>query len=179
LPEHPLRSLPTSIAEARQRVRDRLGTVLEPEKLSEGELLTSELVTTAVRYAQVRDEAAIEVDFEIEGQDGSRNPRRCWSRIRLREDQFVRLRTNPVNGGSCSSRRWPTSGESTLSPQRLVRDRPITGRSTIGFNLGRLDRRRTPDWPPPDLGREARMTASRSSLTDMASSFPARWCECA
>jgi anti-sigma regulatory factor (Ser/Thr protein kinase) len=66
LPEHALRALPTSIAEARKRVRDRLGGVLEPKKLAEAELLTSELVTNAVRYAQVNDEAMIEIDFEVE-----------------------------------------------------------------------------------------------------------------
>jgi anti-sigma regulatory factor (Ser/Thr protein kinase) len=65
LPEHALRALPISIAEARQRVRDRLGGVLEPEKLAEAELLTSELVTNAVRHAQVSDEATIEVAFEV------------------------------------------------------------------------------------------------------------------
>jgi anti-sigma regulatory factor (Ser/Thr protein kinase) len=65
LPEDALRALPISIGEARQRVRDRLGGVLKPEKLSEAELLTSELVTNAVRYAQVSDEATIMIDFEV------------------------------------------------------------------------------------------------------------------
>jgi len=65
-PEHALRALRTSIAESRQRVRDRLGGVLEPRKLAEAELATSELVTNAVRHAQVGDEATIEIDFEVE-----------------------------------------------------------------------------------------------------------------
>jgi anti-sigma regulatory factor (Ser/Thr protein kinase) len=47
-------------------VRDRLEGVLEPEKLAEAELLTSELVTNAVRYAHVSDEPTIEIDFEVE-----------------------------------------------------------------------------------------------------------------
>jgi anti-sigma regulatory factor (Ser/Thr protein kinase) len=65
LPEHALRARPTDIAEARRRVRDRLRGVLDPERLADAELLTSELFTNAVRYAQAGDEAAIEIDFEV------------------------------------------------------------------------------------------------------------------
>jgi serine/threonine-protein kinase RsbW len=65
LPEHALRALPTSIAEARERVRVRLGGLLGPERLAEAELLTTELVTNAIRHAQLPDEAEIEIDFEV------------------------------------------------------------------------------------------------------------------
>jgi anti-sigma regulatory factor (Ser/Thr protein kinase) len=65
LPQHALRARPTDIADARRRVRDRLGDVLNPGRLADAELLTSELVTNAVLHARVGDDAAIEIDFDV------------------------------------------------------------------------------------------------------------------
>jgi anti-sigma regulatory factor (Ser/Thr protein kinase) len=47
-------------------VRDRLADVLTPPKLYEAELLTSELVTNAVRHAHVGEEAVIRIRIEVE-----------------------------------------------------------------------------------------------------------------
>jgi anti-sigma regulatory factor (Ser/Thr protein kinase) len=48
--EHTLSAGPVAIGEARKHVRERLSDALSPGKIGEAELLTSELVSNAVRH---------------------------------------------------------------------------------------------------------------------------------
>ena len=63
-----LRARPMSVGESRRYVRGRLAGVLGPERLAEAELLTSELVTNAVRHAALHDGAFIRVEVEVDPQ---------------------------------------------------------------------------------------------------------------
>lgn len=64
--EQALRARPDAIGEARMYVRDRLADVLSPPKLYEAELLMSELVTNAVRHANVGEGAVIRIAIDVE-----------------------------------------------------------------------------------------------------------------
>lgn len=66
MPERALQAQPLAVAEARGYVRQRLAETLSSERLAEAELLTSELVSNALRHAQLGDEAEIRVEIEIE-----------------------------------------------------------------------------------------------------------------
>lgn len=68
MPERALQAQPLAVAEARAYVRQRLAQTLSSERLAEAELLTSELVSNALRHAHLGDDAEIrsEIDVEIE-----------------------------------------------------------------------------------------------------------------
>lgn len=63
--ERALPARPDAIGDARKHLRDRLEDVLDPAKLYEAELLTSELVTNAVRHANVDEGAVIRIGIEV------------------------------------------------------------------------------------------------------------------
>jgi anti-sigma regulatory factor (Ser/Thr protein kinase) len=56
-----LRSEPAAVGEARKHIRDRLAETLPTLKLTDAELLTSELVSNAVRHARPENGSPIEV----------------------------------------------------------------------------------------------------------------------
>ncbi len=55
MPQRALQARPEAVADARRHVRDRLDGLLSPDRLSEVELLTSELFTNAVRHARLKE----------------------------------------------------------------------------------------------------------------------------
>ena len=67
LSKRALAAEPTSIAHAREYVRDRLSGILPPPKVWEVELLTTELVMNAVQHAQLKEgDESIHLDVDIE-----------------------------------------------------------------------------------------------------------------
>jgi anti-sigma regulatory factor (Ser/Thr protein kinase) len=64
--EQALQARPVAVADARRHVRDRLEGHLSPRRLAEAELLTSELVTNAVRHARLRDGDPIGLDIDVD-----------------------------------------------------------------------------------------------------------------
>jgi anti-sigma regulatory factor (Ser/Thr protein kinase) len=66
VPRQALQARPVSIADARKVVRDQLDGFLSPHKLAEAELLTSELVTNAVRHAQLKERDRIGLDIDVD-----------------------------------------------------------------------------------------------------------------
>ena len=144
-----LRARPVVVADARRYVRDRLDGVVTSDRLSDVQLLTSELVTNAVRHAGLKEGDAVylEVDVDIDtvhvavvdggaGFDFSKildepgDPRGGWGLILV---------------GKVSDR-WGIDA----SPLHTVwfEIDLLAQPSRIDANPGRLDRRRTPDWPP-------------------------------
>jgi hypothetical protein len=116
LAEQALRARPDAIGEAREYVRDRIADVLNPPKLYAAELLTSELVTNAVRHANVGEEA------ETSGP--------CWPE----PNRPVRLLpivlaggTPPRRQGGTESVRQPKAGCQRTSPANSAA-RPSRGR---------------------------------------------------
>jgi anti-sigma regulatory factor (Ser/Thr protein kinase) len=61
-----LQARPVAVADARRHVRDRLEGLLRPRRLAEAELLTSELVTNAVRHAQLKEGDPIDLDIDVD-----------------------------------------------------------------------------------------------------------------
>jgi anti-sigma regulatory factor (Ser/Thr protein kinase) len=63
-----LQAQPVAVADARRHVRDVIDGLLSPDRLSQAELLTSELVTNAVRHARLKegDPIALDVDVDID-----------------------------------------------------------------------------------------------------------------
>jgi anti-sigma regulatory factor (Ser/Thr protein kinase) len=61
-----LQARPAAVADARRYVRDRLDGFLPPSRLSEVELLTSELVMNAVRHARLKDGDPIGLDIDVD-----------------------------------------------------------------------------------------------------------------
>ena len=61
-----LQARPVAVADARRYVRDRLDGLLTPDRLSEVELLTSELVTNAVRHAQLKEGDPIGLEIDVD-----------------------------------------------------------------------------------------------------------------
>jgi anti-sigma regulatory factor (Ser/Thr protein kinase) len=55
-----------AVSDARRYVRDRLDGVLTPDRLSEVELLTSELFTNAVRHAGLEEGDRIHLDIDVD-----------------------------------------------------------------------------------------------------------------
>jgi anti-sigma regulatory factor (Ser/Thr protein kinase) len=66
LSEEVLRARPDAIGEARKYVRDRLADILETPQLYDAELLTSELVTNAVRHPIAGEDALIRIGIEVD-----------------------------------------------------------------------------------------------------------------
>ncbi len=64
--EQALQARPVAVADARRYVRDRLEGLLSPRRLAEAELLTSELVTNAVRHARLKDGDPIGLDIDVD-----------------------------------------------------------------------------------------------------------------
>jgi anti-sigma regulatory factor (Ser/Thr protein kinase) len=64
--EQALQARPVAVADARRHVRDRLEGHLSPRKLAEAALLTSELVTNAVRHARLKDGDPIGLDIDVD-----------------------------------------------------------------------------------------------------------------
>lgn len=64
--EQALQARPVAIADARRHVRDRLDDLLSPERVAEAELLTSELVTNAIRHARLKDGDPIALDVDVD-----------------------------------------------------------------------------------------------------------------
>jgi anti-sigma regulatory factor (Ser/Thr protein kinase) len=62
--KHALSAHPTAVSRARRYVRERLSDVLPPRKVAEVELLTSELVTNAVRHARLNEGDPIAIEIE-------------------------------------------------------------------------------------------------------------------
>jgi anti-sigma regulatory factor (Ser/Thr protein kinase) len=60
-----LQARPSAIGTAREYVRERLAETLSPRKLAETVLLTSELVTNAIRHAKLDEEDTISLVLEI------------------------------------------------------------------------------------------------------------------
>jgi anti-sigma regulatory factor (Ser/Thr protein kinase) len=66
VPLQALQARPVAVADARRYVRDRLDGLLSPRRLSEAELLTSELVTNAVRHARLKEGDPIGLDIDVD-----------------------------------------------------------------------------------------------------------------
>jgi anti-sigma regulatory factor (Ser/Thr protein kinase) len=66
LPQQALQARPVAASDARRYVRDRLVDLLSPRRLSEAELLTSELVTNAVRHARLKEGDTIGLDISVD-----------------------------------------------------------------------------------------------------------------
>jgi anti-sigma regulatory factor (Ser/Thr protein kinase) len=64
--EQALQARPVVVAHARRYVRDRLDGLLTPERLSDVELLTSELVTNAVRHAGLKQGDAVNLEIDVD-----------------------------------------------------------------------------------------------------------------
>jgi anti-sigma regulatory factor (Ser/Thr protein kinase) len=64
--EQALKARTVAVADARRYVRDRLDGLLSSEKLAEAELLTSELVTNAVRHARLKDGDPIAFEVHVD-----------------------------------------------------------------------------------------------------------------
>ena len=58
MPQQVLQAQPVAVADARRHVRDVIDGLLSPDRLSQAELLTSELVTNAVRHAGLKERDA-------------------------------------------------------------------------------------------------------------------------
>jgi anti-sigma regulatory factor (Ser/Thr protein kinase) len=61
-----LHAQPVAVADARRCVRGRLDGLLTPERLPEVELLTSELVTNAVRHAGLKEGDAVNLEIDVD-----------------------------------------------------------------------------------------------------------------
>jgi anti-sigma regulatory factor (Ser/Thr protein kinase) len=61
-----LQARPVAVADARRYVRDRLEGLLTPDRLSDVQLLTSELVTNAVRHARLKEGDPIGLDIDVD-----------------------------------------------------------------------------------------------------------------
>jgi len=61
-----LQARPVAVVDARRYVRERLGGLLTPDRLSEVELLTSELFTNAVRHAGLKEGDSIDLDVDVD-----------------------------------------------------------------------------------------------------------------
>jgi anti-sigma regulatory factor (Ser/Thr protein kinase) len=66
VPQQALQARPVAAADARRHVHDRLDGLLSPRRLAEAELLTSELVTNAVRHAWLREGDPIGLDIDVD-----------------------------------------------------------------------------------------------------------------
>ena len=64
--EQALQARPVAVADARRYVRDRLEGLLAPDRLSDVQLLTSELVTNAVRHAGLKEEDAVNLEIDVD-----------------------------------------------------------------------------------------------------------------
>ena len=61
-----LQAQPEGVADARRHVRDRLDGLLSSETVAEAELLTSELVTNAVRHAGLQERDAVNLEIDVD-----------------------------------------------------------------------------------------------------------------
>jgi len=66
VPQQALQARPVAVADARRYVRDRLDGLLTPDRLSEIELLTGELMTNAVRHAGLKERDPIGLDIDVD-----------------------------------------------------------------------------------------------------------------
>jgi anti-sigma regulatory factor (Ser/Thr protein kinase) len=66
VPQQALRARPVAVGDARRYVCDRLAGLLSPERIAEAALLTSELVTNAVRHAGLGDGDPIGLDIDVD-----------------------------------------------------------------------------------------------------------------
>ena len=66
MPQRALQARPEAVADARRHVRDRLDGLLTPDRLSEVELLTSELFTNAVRHARLKEGDPISLYIDVD-----------------------------------------------------------------------------------------------------------------
>ena len=66
MPQQALQARTVAVADARRYVRDRLEGFLGPRRLAEAELLTSELVTNAVRHARLKEGDPICLDVDVD-----------------------------------------------------------------------------------------------------------------
>jgi anti-sigma regulatory factor (Ser/Thr protein kinase) len=64
--EQALQARTVAVADARKSVREQLDGLLSPRRLAEAELLTSELVTNAVRHAQLKEGDPIGLDIDVD-----------------------------------------------------------------------------------------------------------------
>ena len=64
--ERSLQVRPVAVADARRHIHDRFDGLLSQRKLAEAELLTSELVTNAVRHARLKEENPIGLDIDVD-----------------------------------------------------------------------------------------------------------------
>jgi anti-sigma regulatory factor (Ser/Thr protein kinase) len=64
--EQALQARPVAVADSRRHARDRIDGLLTPDTLSEVELLTSELVTNAVRHAGLKEGDRIGLDIDVD-----------------------------------------------------------------------------------------------------------------
>ncbi len=64
--EQALQARPVAVADARRYVRDRLEGLLTPDRLSDVQLLTSELVTNAVRHAGLKEGDAVNLEIDVD-----------------------------------------------------------------------------------------------------------------
>ena len=61
-----LQAQPEGVADARRHVRDRLDGLLSSEMVAEAELLTSELVTNAVRHAGLKERGVVNLEIDVD-----------------------------------------------------------------------------------------------------------------
>jgi anti-sigma regulatory factor (Ser/Thr protein kinase) len=66
VPQQALQARPVAVADARKYVRDRLDGLLTPDRLSEVVLLTSELVTNAVRHAGLKEGDSVDLEIDVD-----------------------------------------------------------------------------------------------------------------
>jgi anti-sigma regulatory factor (Ser/Thr protein kinase) len=66
MPQQALQARPVSVADARRHLRDKLHGLLGSRRLAEAELLTSELVTNAVRHARLKEGDPIGLDIDVD-----------------------------------------------------------------------------------------------------------------
>jgi anti-sigma regulatory factor (Ser/Thr protein kinase) len=66
VPQQALQARPETVADARRSVRDRLDGLLSSRRLAEAELLTSELVTNALRHARLKEGDPIGLDIDVD-----------------------------------------------------------------------------------------------------------------
>jgi anti-sigma regulatory factor (Ser/Thr protein kinase) len=66
VPQQALQARPVSVADARSHVRDKLHGLLGSQRLAEAELLTSELVTNAVRHARLKEGDPIGLEIDVD-----------------------------------------------------------------------------------------------------------------
>lgn len=66
MPRHVLRARPSATGRARQHVRSELSPILSASKVTDAELMTTELVSNAIRHAGLPEGDSIGLEFSVE-----------------------------------------------------------------------------------------------------------------